>query len=157
MEHMRIIWSHFQIWWIGSRSTINQLSNGLDEILVDLINDDAIKFARSLDVIKRALEGLSKVEGREVDLIFGKSIEDILEALENEAKGLDTTDYNQVIKAFQSSLKDAKSKLKLIYKTHIEISRESKKAVLTEDDKKILQKFEKRKQIKTNLPDLKSG
>lgn len=136
-------------------SAINQLSNGLDEILVDLINDDAIKFARSLDVIKRALEGLSKVEGREVDLIFGKSIEDILEALENEAKGLDTTDYNQVIKAFQSSLKDAKSKLKLIYKTHIEISRESKKAVLTEDDKKILQKFEKRKQIKTDLPDLK--
>jgi hypothetical protein len=73
-----------------------------DKIKIDLLNDETVKLARNLDLIKTALKVLvDNSESATISVIFGKSIDEVIEAIEVKSRGFDKTDYNLFIRGFK--------------------------------------------------------
>lgn len=129
------------------------LINCLEDIKTDLLNDESIQLAQNLDLIKMALKGLAQsTESEGMSLIFGKSLDEVIEAIEVKSSGLDKTDYNSYINNIVANIKVMYQPLSELFKLNASIAKARKKTVLTEKDKKLLALFDKRALLKKQKP-----
>jgi len=126
-----------------------------DKIKMDLLNDETVKLARNLDLIKTALKVLvDNSESATMSVIFGKSIDEVIEAIEVKSRGFDKTDYNLFIRGLNEKIKNMSKPLNNLFRINGKIEKARKKTLLTEADKKLLGLFERRAQIKKERPSL---
>lgn len=129
------------------------LINCLEDIKIDLLNDESIKLAQNLDLVKMALRGLAQsAESEGMSLIFGKSLDEVIEAIEVKSSGLDKTNYNTYINNLVANIKRMYQPLSDLFRVNANIAKARKKTVLTEVDKKLLSLFEKRALLKKQKP-----
>ena len=129
------------------------LINCFEDIKTDLLNDESIQLAQNLDLIKMALKGLAQsAESEGMSLIFGKSLDEVIEAIEVKSSGLDKTDYNSYINNIVANIKVMFQPLPELFKLNASITKARKKTVLTEKDKKLLALFDKRALLKKQKP-----
>lgn len=129
------------------------LINCFEDIKTDLLNDESIQLAQNLDLIKMALKGLAQsAESDGMSLIFGKSLDEVIEAIEVKSSGLDKTDYNSYINNIVANIKEMYQPLSELFKLNASIAKARKKTVLTEKDKKLLALFDQRALLKKQKP-----
>ena len=108
---------------------------------------------RKINLIKMALKGLAQsTESEGMSLIFGKSLDEVIEAIEVKSSGLDKTDYNSYINNIVANIKVMYQPLSELFKLNASIAKARKKTVLTEKDKKLLALFDKRALLKKQKP-----